>query len=192
MRSYRPKKGIVTENQSRSGSKSLCQFSSERSEIESTWAPGLWVQVYSISDLSDENWPSDFDPLWLIYDATNVETRVTLSYPLITFVFLLEPSRFSLGLLLAPSTFVRAGSVFCLLLGFSTSCCLPWTLPTRSLGEPSTEGFALPWFLPSCSLEELSVVPEDVDGFFLLLLNLPRKVNSEKYICPILCWNWPE
>ena len=128
---------------------------------------------------SDEKYKSVSFSKLLIYDATNVKTRVTLSYPLITFVFLLEPSRFSLGLLVAPSTFVRAGSVFCLLLGFSTSCCLPWTLLTRSLGEPSTEGFALPWFLPSCSLEELSVVPEDVNGFFLLLLNLPRIVDSE-------------
>ena len=34
------------------------------------------VYVDSISDLSDENWPSDFDPLGLIYDATNAETRV--------------------------------------------------------------------------------------------------------------------
>ena len=128
--------------------------------------------------LSPSDWMKITKNVMPIYDPTNAETRVTLFYPFITFVFLLEPSRFSLGLLVAPSTFVRAGSVFCLLLGFSTSCCLPWTLPIRSLGEPSTEGFALPWFLPSCSLEELSVVPEDVDGFFLLLLNLPRIVNS--------------
>ena len=40
--------------------KVLRQFSSERSEIESTWTPGLWVQVDSISDLLDQNWRSDF------------------------------------------------------------------------------------------------------------------------------------
>ena len=47
------------------GSKSLRQFSSERSEIESTWAHKPGAHVDLISDLSNENWRSDFDPLHL-------------------------------------------------------------------------------------------------------------------------------
>ena len=54
-------------------SKSLRQFWSDCFE---TWTPILGLQVLFDSKQSDQNWLSDFDLQRLIYDATNVETRV--------------------------------------------------------------------------------------------------------------------
>ena len=42
-------------------SKTLRQFSSERSAIIQTWTPKWWLQVQLIADLSDEDWQSVFD-----------------------------------------------------------------------------------------------------------------------------------
>ena len=44
---------------------------------------GLQVDEFRLIQFqtSGENWPSDFDPLWLIYDATNIETRVNFGRP---------------------------------------------------------------------------------------------------------------
>ena len=59
---HRQKMGIVTENQRCQGSKSLCQFSSDRFETNRAWGPNIRVYVLFVSKRSDENWLSDYDP----------------------------------------------------------------------------------------------------------------------------------
>ena len=57
---HRPKTVIVTENQSRNGSKSLRQFWSNRFETNRTWSPNIGAHVLFVSKRSDQNWRRDF------------------------------------------------------------------------------------------------------------------------------------
>ena len=179
---HRPKTGIVTKNQSRYESKSLCQFWSNRCEIESTWTPGPWVQVDLISDLSDENWPSDFDPLWLIYDATNVETRVTFNHLCFSpGAFPLQPRTLACPFNLCASWFclLSLAWVFHLLLfALNPPNKISWRAFNRRLCAPMAPSKLFSWRTIRCSRS---------CWWLLLAAVKPAPVNSEKCNYPISC-----
>ena len=79
-------------------SKTLRQFSSERSAIIQTWTPKWWLQVQLIADLSDENWRSVFDLQHLLFFVTRPIFSYDLTssrYNFETKVWSLKPTIFS-------------------------------------------------------------------------------------------------
>ena len=66
------------------GSKSLCQYWSDRFETNSTWAPLLGPQVLFVSKRSDQNWRSNFDPWHLCFFNTTVFWPMTSFWTAVT------------------------------------------------------------------------------------------------------------
>ena len=54
-------------------------FLSVRFETKRTQSPNIGAHVLFVSKRSDQNWRSDYDLQRLIYEATNIETRVNFS-----------------------------------------------------------------------------------------------------------------